>query len=140
MPPSRTTGTGLTLGDPVPAKPAVGEPGLGEAGLGEAGSLPQRVRLNPPPYRFTLHVDFTAIDPDLAGAVAATLVLGLGTLCPHVEMDSALVSPVNVPGDSTPVFCGAPGPGGASCEDLYGHPGLHAEAGVNGLRWERTLA
>ena len=123
MPPSRTNGTGFTLGEHH-----------------TADALPYRVRLNPPPYRFTLHVDFTAIDPNLAGAVAATLVLGLGTLCPHVETESALVSAADTPDGRHPVFCGAPGPGGACCEDLYGHPGLHAEAGVNGLRWERTLA
>ena len=123
MPPSRTNGTGFTLGEHH-----------------TADALPYRVRLNPPPYRFTLHVDFTAIDPNLAGAVAATLVLGLGTLCPHVETESALVSAADTPDGRHPVFCGAPGPGGASCEDLHGHPGLHAEAGVNGLRWERTLA
>jgi hypothetical protein len=120
MPPNSRHGTGATLREP-----------------GSADQLPLRVRLNPPPYRFTLQVQFTAVHPDLAGAVAATLVLGLGTLCPHVEPDTARVSPVDTPGGTEPVFCAAVGPGGVSCEDLYGHPGWHAEAGVNGRRWER---
>jgi hypothetical protein len=90
-----------------------------------------------PRWRFTLHLDFNAVDPDLAAAVAATLVHGLGTLCPNVEVHSARVSPPGLPELAHQVFCLAPGPDGAACEDLDGHPGQHSEAGVSGLRWDR---
>lgn len=61
---------------------------------------------------------------------------GLGLLRPEVQTYSALLSADGRWGDPQPVFCLAAGPGGAFCADLAGHPGLHAEAGINGLRWD----
>jgi hypothetical protein len=85
---------------------------------------------------FTLRLNFSAVDAQSAPAVAAALLQALGTLCPHVEPSSALVSSADQPERARPVFCGAPGPGDACCEDLHGHAGWHAEAGVRGLRWD----
>jgi hypothetical protein len=100
-----------------------------------AEQLLLEVRSDPVRGMFALQLNFSAVNADVAPAVAATLVQGLATLCPHVDPHSALIWPAGVPGCAQPVFCAEPGPDGALCEDLRGHPGWHAEAGVSGLRW-----
>ncbi len=88
-----------------------------------------------PGRQFTLHVDFAADDIGRAHEVALALAEGLGILRAEVATHSAAVSAGGVWGDAEPVFCVADGPEGAFCADVAGHPGWHAESGVNGMRW-----
>jgi hypothetical protein len=116
-----------------------GQPGVAEIWAGPpelADPLWYEEPANPPRQWFTLQVNFSALNEDAAPAVAAALMQALGALCPHVEPSSAVVAPADGLEHARPVFCAAPGPGDACCEDLYGHAGWHAEAGVRGLRWD----
>jgi len=85
--------------------------------------------------RYTLHLDFAADDPAQAREVAAALAEALGILRPEVETYSALLSIGGMWSEVETVFCMAGGPDGVFCAELAGHPGWHAEAAVNGLRW-----
>lgn len=91
--------------------------------------------VRPTHRRFTLHVDFVAVDEMRAHSQADAYVQGLGQLRPEVDTHTARMS---VEGDwsrSTPVFCGAPGPDVSDvCVDGTGHPGLHQGPGAS-RRW-----
>jgi hypothetical protein len=84
---------------------------------------------------YTLHLDFAADDPGAAQHVAAALAEALGILRHDVQKYSAAVSVSGGWSEAEPVFCMADGPEGAFCAYLAGHPGWHAEGGVDGLRW-----
>jgi hypothetical protein len=84
---------------------------------------------------YTLHLDFAIDSPAAARAMAVALAEGLGILRAEVQTYSAQVSAGGRWGDAEPVFCMADGPEGAFCGYPAGHPGWHAEAGVDGLRW-----
>jgi len=85
--------------------------------------------------RYTLHLDFTADDATRARETAMALAEGLGILREDVDTHSALMSVDHRWGQVQPVFCLASGPDGTACADITGHPGWHAEPGINGLRW-----
>jgi hypothetical protein len=84
--------------------------------------------------RFTVYLDFVAVDAEAARVFAAGLAKGLGALCIQVDAGSALWSPAGLAGCAEPVFCAAVGPDGQVCADVYGHAGWHAEAGADRLR------
>jgi len=88
-----------------------------------------------PPHRYTLHLEFAAANAMAARELAVNLAEGLGLLRPEIETYSALLSAGERWCEPQPVFCLSAGPGGVFCADLAGHPGWHAEAGINGLRW-----
>jgi len=85
--------------------------------------------------RYTLHLDFEADDPMAARELAAALAEALGILRTQVQTYSAAVSEGGMWGEVEPIFCMADGPEGAFCAYGAGHPGWHAEGGVDGLRW-----
>jgi hypothetical protein len=85
--------------------------------------------------RYTVHLDFRADDPADARRLAVALAEGLGILRPEMEAYSARLSAGDRWAEAGPVFCLAGGPEGAFCAYPAGHPGWHAEGGVDGLRW-----
>jgi len=119
--------------DPQPA--ALCTPPGESAGDEAAERLLAAVAAQAQGHRYTLHLDFTTDNAAKALALAAALADGMSLLRPEVDAYTARLSVPGTPDEPKPVFCAATGPEGALCGDFYDHPGRHAEAGINGLRW-----
>jgi len=83
---------------------------------------------------YTRHLDSTADDPAAARLITSALAHGLSTLRLEVETYWAQLS-TDLWNGAERVFCMGNGPDGAFCAYTSGHPGWHAEAGMDGLRW-----
>ncbi len=103
-------------GDPIAVDVAHGQEPLGQLRAGARRS------------RFTVGLDYLAGDIDAARAFAAGLAEGLGALCAEVDALSAVWCQAGLVACAEPVFCGAVGPDGRVCRDLYRHAGLHGNA------------
>jgi hypothetical protein len=85
--------------------------------------------------KFTLHLDFLAVDKEQARLRAEQYARALNMLRPEVDCFTARLS---ADGDwrcPMAVFCGSPGPHEMDvCVGSAGHPGLHDGPGASG-RW-----
>ncbi|MEH0974438.1 hypothetical protein V6U77_25225 [Micromonospora sp. CPCC 205546] len=108
--------------------------GLGAAR--EDASLIAAARRPARPGRFfTLHLGFTAPDPESARELAVGYAEALSLLRPELALGASALSPADAWQRAERLFCGASGPDGERCADVAGHPGFHHAPGPGGLGW-----
>ena len=88
-----------------------------------------------PPRWYTLHLSFTATGREIACEQAVGYVEALSVLRPEIWPGGAEFSSAGSWQHSEPLFCGAAGPDGERCADVWGHPGFHHAAGLGALGW-----
>jgi len=88
-----------------------------------------------PPRWYTLHLSFTATGRETACEQAVAYVEALSVLRPEIWPGGAEFSAAGTWQHSEPLFCGAAGPDGERCADVWGHPGFHHAAGLGALGW-----
>ncbi|GAB2953483.1 hypothetical protein GCM10027280_47360 [Micromonospora polyrhachis] len=84
---------------------------------------------------FTMHLDFDAASLADAREQAVRYAEALSILCPEIVIETTQLSYMDAWQRIEQLFCGAIGPDGEVCVDVWEHPGFHRAEGLDGLAW-----
>ena len=113
------------------------EIGRGDTGPGGADTplIAAPRRPAPGPRYYTVHLGFTAANPEQARELAVGYAEALSLLRPELALGAAALSGADAWHRAERLFCGAVGPDGERCADVADHPGFHHGPGPGGLGW-----